>query len=501
MSNTRIFVGKEILRLITTAMYDNPLTAYREYIQNAVDAIDSVAEKGTDKGNSKIHITLNQGERSIIIYDNGPGVPAVKFSNHMKTIGRSEKIGASLRGLWGIGRLAGLAYCKHLAFRTKAPGENKISRIDWDGQKFREILSDPDKTTDLSEIIERITTISSDPVNVEQPSFFEVKLNQVVRHGNDVLLNEKMVSEYLAQVAPVPFHVDAPFRKQIQKFMTPHIDVSGYRIYLNEMPEPIYKPHQKKFIYSANHEDCFSDVECFEVKGRENKSVIVGWILHHSYLGALKNNPMMRGIRVRSGNMQIGNERILSRIFPEERFNSWSVGELHILDHKLRPNGQRSDMEDTPAFREIRSKLVPIIGRKIARKCRTHSSARNKFRLILERLKAIDVSLDILEANILSSAKANSLLVDIEQEITNYRRDLITLSSLSQECLSVDTDQRLIRLQKIQNLNYEPPRLKNLPKVQRDLVKNIADLVYDHSPNPKIAGELIFYIGSFIEGN
>ncbi len=499
MSNPRVFVGKEILRLITTAMYDDPLTIYREYIQNAVDAIDGAVVKGYDKDNAGIRINLNHSERIITIHDNGPGIAATKFSSRMKTIGWSEKSGISLRGLWGIGRLAGLAYCKHLVFRTKAQEEGSVSRMDWDGQKFREILSTPDQKTDLSAIVERITTTSSESVDIEQPSFFEVQINQVMRHGNDALLSEKRVSEYLAQVAPVPFHIDAPFRKQIQAFLTPHIDVSGYRIYLNETSEPIYKPHSKEFIYSANHEDRFSDFECFEVKSREDKSVTVGWLLHHSYLGALKNNPMMRGIRIRSGNMQIGNERILSSIFPEERFNSWSVGELHILDSMLRPNGQRSDLEDTPAFRDIKNKLVPIVGQTIAKKCRANSSARNKARFTLERLKAIDVSLDVLEANILSSTKANAILVGIEQGITHLQSDLITVSNTLRDKISVDTKQLLVRLRRIQSLNGEPPRLNGLPKTQWNLVKNIAGLIYDHSPDPKVASELIFHLRSFIE--
>ena len=34
-------VGSGIFNLLTTAMYDNPLAIYREYIQNASDAVQS----------------------------------------------------------------------------------------------------------------------------------------------------------------------------------------------------------------------------------------------------------------------------------------------------------------------------------------------------------------------------------------------------------------------------------------------------------------------------
>ena len=33
-------IGKDILELLTGAMYVDPLTIYREYVQNAADAID-----------------------------------------------------------------------------------------------------------------------------------------------------------------------------------------------------------------------------------------------------------------------------------------------------------------------------------------------------------------------------------------------------------------------------------------------------------------------------
>ena len=41
----QIFIGKDILELLSTSMYIDPLTMYREYIQNAADAHDADAAK------------------------------------------------------------------------------------------------------------------------------------------------------------------------------------------------------------------------------------------------------------------------------------------------------------------------------------------------------------------------------------------------------------------------------------------------------------------------
>ena len=37
-------VGKQVIDILTTGMYSNPLMALREYVQNAVDAIDDAVE-------------------------------------------------------------------------------------------------------------------------------------------------------------------------------------------------------------------------------------------------------------------------------------------------------------------------------------------------------------------------------------------------------------------------------------------------------------------------
>ena len=42
-----IIVGKDILEVLSNAMYVDPLAIYREYIQNAADAIDEARRTGS----------------------------------------------------------------------------------------------------------------------------------------------------------------------------------------------------------------------------------------------------------------------------------------------------------------------------------------------------------------------------------------------------------------------------------------------------------------------
>ena len=45
-----IVVGKDVLELVSSAMYVDPMTVYREYIQNAADAVDAARATGRTEG-------------------------------------------------------------------------------------------------------------------------------------------------------------------------------------------------------------------------------------------------------------------------------------------------------------------------------------------------------------------------------------------------------------------------------------------------------------------
>lgn len=49
----------------------------------------------------------------------------------------------------------------------------------------------------------------------------------------------------------------------------------------------------------------------------------------------------MRGLRVRSANIQLGNDDVLTDLFKEPRGNYYFVGEVFAVDKQLVPNSQR----------------------------------------------------------------------------------------------------------------------------------------------------------------
>lgn len=121
-------IGKNIIENLTTAMYENLLIIYREYIQNAADSIDSAIKKNVlDADEAEIHIEINANERKITIADNGVGIPANQFKTIMSSIADSTKDRAEDKGFRGIGRLGGISSCTKLIFKCSAPGEDVLS--------------------------------------------------------------------------------------------------------------------------------------------------------------------------------------------------------------------------------------------------------------------------------------------------------------------------------------------------------------------------------------
>jgi len=125
----QILVGKDILELLSSSMYVDPMTIYREYVQNAVDAIDEGRRQGLLAPGEAGHVQvdLDSPTRTIRLRDNGTGIAWTAFEAQLTAFGGSAKRGTDARGFRGVGRLSGLGYCQELVFRSRAPGEASVS--------------------------------------------------------------------------------------------------------------------------------------------------------------------------------------------------------------------------------------------------------------------------------------------------------------------------------------------------------------------------------------
>ncbi len=136
-----IKIGKFTLESLTTGMYADPRIIFREYIQNATDAIDNAVKQGLiQQKEGRIDITIDKQNSKIIITDNGIGINHESVWRLLGDIGDSEKRFEENRGFRGIGRLGGMSYAGELQFITTAKGEAIKTVVYWDCKKLKELL-------------------------------------------------------------------------------------------------------------------------------------------------------------------------------------------------------------------------------------------------------------------------------------------------------------------------------------------------------------------------
>ena len=393
-----VLVGHDILELLTQAMYVEPLTIYREYVQNAADAIEEARRQRmygpNEAGRVDVHIDLP--ERAIRIRDNGASIPCGLFVRRLLAIGQSDKRGKGLRGFRGIGRLAGLGYCQEVVFRGRAEAREPVTEVTWSARKLRELLNSEWPIHDLQTAVSEIATVNRTSGGSWPPRFFEVELRKVLRIKNDVLLNPDAVQEYLSQVAPVQFKKDFDFGDRIETFLQKHgvgeaiaIAIDGNTI--------VWRPHQSRFALTPKIDDAFREIQFNEIPSIEGGLDAVGWVLDHSYLGALPKSLNVGGLRLQSGNIQIGGTDILADLFSEPRFNSWCVDEFHILNKKILPNGRRDNFEHSVHYVNFQSH-VSKIATELSRTCRARSGSRNLVKATTQTLQKIETDLNIVRS-------------------------------------------------------------------------------------------------------
>ena len=378
-----IAIGKFTLESLTTGMYNEPETCFREYIQNAVDAIDeAVEEQLLTIDESRIEIIIDDEHRAISIKDNGAGISANNARKTLLDIGNSSKLHTENRGFRGIGRLGGLSYCKKLSFCTTSKGEDIKTIVTFDCELLKSLLipGQNDEHT-LQSVIETVTTVN---VLEEQESahYFIVKMEEV----DDIasLLDLDFVKDYISQVAPLPFRKNFFWRSTIKQDLEDKgVSIAEYPIFIGssfEQLTQLYKPYKTFFDTSSRAgiiKNEVTGVSFFNVINQAGEAMAYGWYADTELSGTLVDE-RLSGIRIRLGNILIGDSKTLAPCFKESRFSGWVIGELYIVSSDLIPNARRDDFERNDAFSQFENGVRESVGSEVSSKIRAASRARNK---------------------------------------------------------------------------------------------------------------------------
>lgn len=413
-----IKVGKFTLESLTTGMYADPRIIFREYIQNATDAIDKALKEGLlQQKDARIEITIDKRNSRIVIKDNGAGINHGKVWRLLGDIGDSEKRFEENRGFRGIGRLGGMSYANELQFVTSAKGEKVRTIVYWDCKKLKELLQ-PGKYMDydLAKVIDEISFMTTEEEDINA-HYFKVVLDGIDDKYSE-LVDSQNIRDYLSQVAPIPFNAQQfPYSYdskegiiiKLKEFNKPE---EIYNIYLNGDPNPIYKPYKTWFTAHKKRDD-INNIEYFHDYDNSNELLFWGWYAQTGWLGSV-DDERVKGLRVRKNNIQIGGGDILDDFFSETRFNGWFIGEVYIYEKNLIPNARRDDFERNEAYKLFREKLEKITKGILSKLPKEYSNDRSERKWIDNAKSVLTEVEDTLKKGITSDFQRKELFSKLD---------------------------------------------------------------------------------------
>ncbi len=497
-------VGKDLLEQLMFSLYPDAETIYREYLQNACDAINEATETGVLPAKKEGHVTINidKFHHTITIEDNGTGIKADEAEMTLKYIARSKKKNESAAGFYGIGRLVGGGYCKQLSFTTSAQNENVASEMIFDMDKIREILKDNNDKSSASEVIHQVTTFRNNIPEESKKHYFRVVLKDILPDYHDVLLDEAKICSYLMQVAPIPY--DAVFFNNLIKPNLTKED-SKYRDYYNQLNAVkvsindivgIEKPYETKFKGTEHVDEDgkpsnapINEIRFFSIADAQLGDLAWGWYAYTPAGTQIKGtdpytneNVLTRSIRLRCHNIQVGDENVLSKYFKQARSHTYFNGEIFIINPNIKPTADRSDIAPTSAAKCFQEKLGDFFRNELEKLYQEANKANKQ----LENIRKHDKEIRRIEASteLPSESKATELenLQKEKQKAQDKLNKIIAKSNDEKQHQSMRTLAENFKKQLDEYQNHPivpsplPPTLPaNTPKTLDEKIDELAE--------------------------
>jgi molecular chaperone HtpG len=194
----------------------------------------------------------------------------------------------------------------------------------------------------------------------------------------------------------------------------------------------------------------------------------------------------------RIGNVQVGDAALLDELFTEPRFNAWAVGEVHVIDRRMVPNGRRDHFQPSVHFNNLLNHLGPTT-RDIARRCRTSSVRRKWLREFDLEAVAVREKIGILKQGSLGATDRKELARGVQ-------RSLATMEKIAgMDGFGFDDDGALGAV--IQDLRVDlelalgeatsGSPLGSLTSAKRKMYQHLFSLIYECSANRIAAKALV----------
>lgn len=218
----------------------------------------------------------------------------------------------------------------------------------------------------------------------------------------------------------------------------------------------------------------------------------IGWILHHGYMGAIPAETRFRGLRFRVGNIQVGEPVLLEDLFVESRFNSWSVGEIHILDPRIVPNGRRDHFEQNAHYLNVLNHLGPI-AREISLRCRRSSMKRNWLKAFERHQILAQGKLKFIRQGSLGRVLRARLLSEAKEAVREMEK-IASKEALKQEfedSLRASLKRLSLAISKVDSNGVKRGPLSRMRGARKKAFEEVFALIYECSQNEVFAKHLI----------
>lgn len=350
-----IYVGRNLLETLTSALYESPIILFREYVQNSLDAYNESQKKGyAPIDDFCVDISIDKKSRTIKIRDNGYAIESkAAFEKDMLSFGDSRKSDKSqFIGFRGIGRISAVPFCERLLFVNKAIDQDKKYICEWKGETFKQLINNDYKDTkSFEDVIKRIVSLSAEDACSDE-HFFEVVIENYSKEVEEVIENKNFDAN-LRKLLPLKY--DATFTKSAEI-------INRYNSFMNE--------HFEKYMcciklngseltkrYTDKEHVLASDIIFVEIRdkatagNKEGDKAGIMWFTFNQLMTA-KRNDKDYGIMVRSKNVLMGSNDTFADLCEDssEHVASYSqlaatlrgvYGELLINSINLKDNARR----------------------------------------------------------------------------------------------------------------------------------------------------------------
>jgi len=375
-----IKMGLRLLETLTSALYEDPIVLFREYIQNSVDAYVAATRdnSGIDMEDFYVDIEIDYENKAIRFADNGYGIELSKFEEYMRSIGKSDKGKYKDQiGFRGIGRLSALPFCDELIFRNKVKGSDKIQVFQWDGKKYSDLLL-KGEDHELDAAMGEISKIFEYPYDGSlECHFFEVRIRnysvEIVELLSTADFRGKLCLLLPLRYSP-SFDAQGIVKQEYDRVMGKSLEASSFDIRLDG--QTLYKPYEGRHILES--EIVFWPLQLKpRAENKEPEKIGVLWFSFNRKVTANPTNEP-RGIKVRSKNMLVGGEDSLADAVSVNSSDYVATyreltqtlagvyGEMLLYTDSLDDNARRDWFKIDASSIELRSIIAEFLRRLIA---------------------------------------------------------------------------------------------------------------------------------------